>query len=144
MSLPVELMTLGVSTVAGGAMKLLGMVQATRAKQAEALLAAATQKHEQTVELANTGSPQYQWTRRTIALMVVAAVMVLPKLAVLMYPDLLVTYGWTSSDSGLWFWLFGGEQLTWHVAHGLVITPLDTNFAMAIAGLYFGSATVSR
>ena len=144
MSLPVELMTLGVSTIAGGAMKLMGMVQESRAKQSEALMAMANSNQTRRVELANTGTPQYQWTRRVIALMVVASVMVLPKLAVLAFPDLPVTYGWTSADSGLWFWLFGGEQLTWHVAQGVVITPLDTNFAMAIAGLYFGSATVSR
>lgn len=142
--IPHELLTLGVSTLAGGGMKLMGMWVKLKAQQNAALLQMAGQKHSQTVELSNTGTPQYQWTRRTIALMVTFAVMVLPKLAVLVSPELAVTYGWTSSPSGLWSWFSGTDQLVWHSVQGIVITPLDTNFAMAICGLYFGASIVGR
>lgn len=141
--IPTELLTLGASTLAGGTMRLIGMWAEAKREQAQATMQLLGERTNNAVRLSSAGTPGYQWTRRTIALMVIFAVMVLPKLAVLILPDLPVVYGWTSSPSGLASWLFGMEQLTWHVTRGLVITPLDTNFAMAIAGLYFGSASVS-
>lgn len=141
--IPVELLTLGASTLAGGTMKLIGMWAEAKREQQQATMQLLGQKTDNSVRLASAGNQHYQWTRRTIALMVIFAVMVLPKLAVLILPSLPVVYGWTSSASGLFSWVFGTGQLTWHVTQGLVITPLDTNFAMAIAGLYFGSASVS-
>ena len=42
----------------------------------------------------------------------------------------------------VWRCLFteGKEVLTWHVAKGFVITPLDTHLVSAIIGLYFGGS----
>lgn len=142
--IPVELLTLGVSTIAGGLMKGWGMALEAKREQHHQLLAMAGQRTENAVALASAGDRGFKFTRRTIALMVIFAVMVLPKVGAYMFPDLPIVYGWTSASEGLFAWLFGGEQLTWHATQGVVITPLDTNFAMAIAGLYFGSATVSH
>jgi hypothetical protein len=82
----------------------------------------------------------FAWTRRLIALSAVFAIIVLPKLVAVWYPEVTVYVGYTEATGGFFNWLFGpDEAIQWKMAKGFVITPLDTHIVSAIVGLYFGA-----
>lgn len=82
----------------------------------------------------------FAYTRRIIALSSVFAIIVLPKLVAVWYPEVSVIVGYTEVKGGLFNWLFGGDgTVQWQAARGFVITPLDTHIVSAIVGLYFGA-----
>ncbi|MCP4493072.1 MAG: hypothetical protein GY820_38105 [Gammaproteobacteria bacterium] len=82
----------------------------------------------------------FAWTRRLIALSAVFAIIVLPKLVAVWYPEVSVIVGYTEVKGGFFGWLFGAqESVQWQAARGFVITPLDTHIVSAIVGLYFGA-----
>ena len=86
----------------------------------------------------------FAWTRRIIALTSVFAIVVLPKLVAVFYPDVDVTVGYTNWKPGFWFFVEGREIFEWVTFKGLVITQLDTNLVSAIIGMYFGGSLVKR
>ena len=135
---PFEMFTLGVSTLMGGALKLMGMkqeAQNTRDAQTLEILSktiADTQNARQTSDGTKT-----QWTKRTLALGIVFAVIVLPKLVAAFHPETVVTFGWTEFHPGFLFFP-DREAFSWMTVSGLAITPLDTNLCSAIIGFYFG------
>lgn len=138
--IPMELLTMGGSFIAGTVAKIVAAkAEAKREERAYELQAMAARADER-MEVRKVTDIRFKKTRQIIAITVIFAVMVLPKLAALLQPDLIVSYGWTTSTSG-WLWgLFGGkETLVWNEVRGLAITPLDTHFAAAIAGLYMGA-----
>ena len=66
----------------------------------------------------------FAWTRRLIALSAVFAIIVLPKLVAVWYPEVTVIVGYTEMNGGFWNWLFGpAESTMWVSARGFVITP---------------------
>ena len=82
----------------------------------------------------------FAWTRRLIALSAVFAIIVLPKLVAVWYPEVSVIVGYTEVQGGLFNLLFGAQEaVQWKAARGFVITPLDTHIVSAIVGLYFGA-----
>ncbi len=144
---PAETITLLGSFALSGVMTLWGQALKSRREYNSAMLSAATQ-HTKAVDAARdygNSNRGFSFTRRTIALATVFAVIVFPKLVAVFKPDVLVTTGWTQWNPGFWF--FGGKsEIIWQTAQGLVITPLDTHLVTAIAGLYFGAgaAKVAR
>ena len=86
----------------------------------------------------------FQWTRRIIALSAIFAIVVLPKLVAVYYPEVDVTVGYTNWRPGFWFLVEGRERFEWITFQGLVITQLDTNLVSAIIGMYFGGSLVKR
>jgi hypothetical protein len=86
----------------------------------------------------------FAWTRRIIALVSVFAIVVLPKMVAVFYPDVDVTVGYTNWNPGFWFFKEGREVFEWITFQGLVITQLDTNLVSAIIGMYFGGSLVKR
>ena len=86
----------------------------------------------------------FAWTRRIIALTSVLAIVVLPKLVAVFYPDVDVTVGYTNWRPGFWFLVESRERFEWITFQGLVITQLDTNLVSAIIGMYFGGSLVKR
>ena len=86
----------------------------------------------------------FAWTRRIIALVSVFAIVVLPKLVAVFYPDVDVTVGYTNWNPGFWFFREGREIFEWITFQGLVITQLDTNLVSAIIGMYFGGSLVKK
>jgi len=86
----------------------------------------------------------FAWTRRIIALVSVLAIVVLPKLVAVFYPDVDVTVGYTNWRPGFWFLVESRERFEWITFQGLVITQLDTNLVSAIIGMYFGGSLVKR
>ena len=120
---------MGASALIGGVLK---MMDAKAKAQADMLSAL----NRDALARSTAGSESYQFTRRTIALTVTFAVILLPKLAAL--AGLPVTYGSMEEVSYLWG-LFGNSGgLVWYTVGGIPITPLDTHAFSAIIGLYFG------
>jgi len=128
--IPLEMLTMGVSTVAG----MLGKYFETKAQASRDMLAAL---RKDALDRANTGSESYKFTRRTIALTTVFAVVVLPKLAALGGAPVVV---FTSGQEVSYLWgLFSSSAGTvLYTVAGVPITPLDTHMVAAITGLYFG------
>jgi hypothetical protein len=143
MGIPFEIITMLGSTLLGGFMSLWS--QSIKAKQAEQkMLLARAEFQAETVKSAreyeNTG---FQWTRRIIALTAIFAIVVLPKVVAVFYPEIAVTVGYTQFKPGFFF-VPEKEVLQWKALQGLVITPLDTNLVGAIVGMYFGGSLVKR
>ena len=140
--LPLELITMLGSTVLGGVMSIWG--QSIKAKQAqnEMLLQRAEFNRGAVDEARNAGKndKHFAWTRRLIALSAVFAIIVLPKLVAVFYPEVNVIVGYTEVEGGIFNLLLGAnETVRWQAASGFVITPLDTHIVSAIVGLYFGA-----
>ena len=141
--LPVEMITMLGSSLLGGFMSIWG--QSIKAKQAEQKMLLARGKFQMAeIDKArryeNTG---FQWTRRIIALTAIFAIVLLPKVVVIFYPDIEVTVGYLQFKPGFLF-VAEKEVLKWISFTGLVITPLDTNLVAAIVGMYFGGSLVRR
>ena len=71
------------------------------------------------------------------------AIVVLPKVVAVFYPEISVTVGYTEFRPGFMFFS-EKEVLKWRALQGLVITPLDTNLVGAIVGMYFGGSLVKK
>ena len=69
----------------------------------------------------------FAWTRRIIALVSVFAIVVLPKMVAVFYPDVDVTVGYTNWNPGFWFFREGREIFEWITFQGLVICLLYTS-----------------
>ena len=92
----------------------------------------------------NVDNAGFQWTRRIIALSSIFAIVILPKLVAVYYPDVDVTVGYTVFNPGFLFFTDGREVFEWITFQGLVITQLDTNLVSAIIGMYFGGSLVKK
>ena len=92
----------------------------------------------------NVENAGFQWTRRIIALSSIFAIVILPKLVAVYYPDVDVTVGYTVFNPGFLFFTDGREVFEWITFKGLVITQLDTNLVSAIIGIYFGGSLVKK
>ena len=143
LGLPLELVTMLGSTVLGGVMSMWGQSMKAKQQQNEMLLQranfAATQVN--TAREHGAKDTHFAWTRRLIALSSVFAIIVLPKLVAVWYPEVSVIVGYSEIQKGFLSGIFGGETevVKWQAARGFVITPLDTHIVSAIVGLYFGA-----
>lgn len=141
--LPLELITMLGSTVLGGVMSIWGQSIKSKQAQQEMLMQRANFNAKQVNIARNAGKndKHFAWTRRLIALSAVFAIIVLPKLVAVFYPEVNVIVGYTEVEGGFINWLFGGgnDVVKWQAAQGFVITPLDTHIVSAIVGLYFGA-----
>ena len=143
MGIPFEIITMLGSTLLGGFMSMWS--QSIKAKQAQQKMLMERAKFQaETVkearEYENTG---FQWTRRIIALTAIFAIVVLPKVVAVFYPEVAVTVGYTQFKPGFFF-VPEKEVMEWVSLQGLVITTLDTNLVGAIVGMYFGGSLVKR
>jgi len=130
------------STILGGVMSIWGQSMKARAEQNKMMMERAQFSATQvnTARDAGKNDKHFAWTRRLIALSAVFAIIVLPKLVAVWYPEVPVYVGYTEATGGILNWLFGpAEQIKWQYAQGFVITPLDTHIVSAIVGLYFGA-----
>jgi len=136
-SLPVELITLGVSTILGMISKNMEMKHEREMKRDELAW--------KDVENARKVTDKHiAWTRRIIAIMVIFSIIVLPKIVALIAvytgTSVPMMVGYTESVGGLLSWFSGDSEMQFKTFSGLIITPLDTNLAAAIGGFYFGKS----
>ena len=143
LGLPLELVTMLGSTVLGGVMSIWGQSIKARQEEQKMLMERANFNAKQAVLAREAGKndKHFAWTRRLIALSSVFAIIVLPKLVAVFYPEVGVIVGYTEIQTGFLDFIFGpGEEVVkWKYAQGFVITPLDTHIVSAIVGLYFGA-----
>ena len=141
---PFEIITMLGSTLISSLLSLWS--QRMKAKQDEQkMLITRGEFQLKSVESArNVENVGFQWTRRIIALSSIFAIVILPKLVAVYYPDVDVTVGYTVFNPGFLFFTDGREVFEWITFKGLVITQLDTNLVSAIIGMYFGGSLVKK
>ena len=143
MGFPFELITMLGSTLISGVMSMISQNLKAKQAQQKMLLARGEFQVEAFKAAREYGNEGFQWTRRIIAVLAVLSIVVLPKVAVIFFPDLSVTVGYTQFKPGFLF-IPEKEAMKWVEFTGLVITPLDTNLVAAIIGMYFGGSLVKR
>ena len=143
MGFPFELITMLGSTLISGVMSMISQNLKAKQAQQKMLLARGEFQVEAFKAAREYGNEGFQWTRRIIAILSVLAIVVLPKVAVLFFPDLVISVGYTQFKPGFLF-IPEKEAMKWIEFTGLVITPLDTNLVAAIVGMYFGGSLVKR
>ena len=143
MAFPFELITMLGSTLISGVMSMISQNLKAKQAQQKMLLARGEFQVEAFKAAREYGNEGFQWTRRIIAVLAVLSIVVLPKVAVIFFPDLTVTVGYTEFKPGFLF-IPEKEAMRWVEFYGLVITPLDTNLVAAIIGMYFGGSLVKR
>ena len=141
MGFPFEIITMLASTVLGGVMSVWSESRKAKAENEKLLITRGefdikAKKQSLDHGLKDKG---FAWTRRIIALTSVFAIVLLPKLVAVYYPDVSVTVGYTQWNPGGLFRV-GREVFEWITFQGLVITQLDTNLVSAIIGMYFGGS----
>jgi hypothetical protein len=143
--IPMELISMGASTVLGGVLSIMAQKAQDKAEEQKSLMNRAGFQSKQFDKARNVKDPFTKSTRRWIALMCVMAIIVLPKLAPFIDPDLNIYVGYTEAVSSGW-WIFSSstDMTLWKPLDGLVITPLDTHVVSSIIGLYFGGSLVRR
>lgn len=134
--IPFEIITMLGSGIFSGVMTLLSKSMDAKRSQNEMMMQALGAQNAAWNDARN--AHHLSFTRRTIAILSVLSIIVLPKVAALVWPDVQVTVGYTEFHPGFWFLTDGRNVVEWVTASGLTITPLDTNLVAAIVGLYFG------
>ena len=142
MGFPFEIITMLASTVLGGVMSVWSESRKAKAENEKLLITRGefdikAKKQSLDHGLKDKG---FAWTRRIIALTSVFAIVLLPKLVAVFYPEVSVTVGYTQWKPGFLFFTEGREIFDWISFEGLVITQLDTNLVSAIIGMYFGGS----
>ena len=130
------------STVLGGFMSVWAESRKAKAEQQKLLITRGEFEMKARKQSLDHGLKDkgFAWTRRIIALTSVFAIVLLPKLVAVYYPDVSVTVGYTNWNPGFLFFREGREIFEWITFQGLVITQLDTNLVSAIIGMYFGGS----
>ena len=141
MGFPFEIITMLASTVLGGVMSIWAESRKAKAENEKLLITRGEFDMKSRKQSLDHGLKDkgFAWTRRIIALTSVFAIVLLPKLVAVYYPDVAVTVGYTNWNPGGLF-RSGREIFEWVTFQGLVITQLDTNLVSAIIGMYFGGS----
>tara|TARA_R100001460_G_scaffold540_3_gene2638 strand:- start:626 stop:1069 length:444 start_codon:yes stop_codon:yes gene_type:complete len=139
---PFEIVTMLASTLLGGFMSVWAESRKAKAEQQKLLITRGEFEMKARKQSLDHGLKDkgFAWTRRIIALTSVFAIVLLPKLVAVYYPDVSVTVGYTNWNPGFLFFREGREIFEWITFQGLVITQLDTNLVSAIIGMYFGGS----
>ncbi len=142
MGFPFEIITMLASTVLGGVMSVWAESRKAKADTQKLLITRGEFEMKAKKQSLDHGLKDkgFAWTRRIIALTSVFAIVLLPKLVAVYYPEVSVTVGYTNWNPGFLFFREGREVFEWITFQGLVITQLDTNLVSAIIGMYFGGS----
>jgi len=144
MGFPFEIITMLGSTLLSSLLSIWSQSRKAKAEEQQ-LLITRGEFQLQAIEAArNVKDNGFTFTRRVIALTSIFAIILLPKLVAVYYPDVSVTVGYTNWMPGFWFFKEGREIFEWVTFQGLVITQLDTNLVSAIIGMYFGGSLVKK
>jgi hypothetical protein len=144
MGIPLELITMLGSGLLSGLMTLWSQSQKAKQDAFNRAIEGLSAQSEATDLARRYENKGFQVTRRIIALVAVFAVIVWPKIIIVLWPDIPVTVGYTEWKPGFLFLTEGAEQIKWQAMKGLVLTPLDTHLLSAIVGLYFGASMVKN
>jgi hypothetical protein len=144
MGFPFEIVTMLGSTLLSGILSLWSQRMKAKQEEQKMLIARAEVQVSAFADARTYENKGFQFTRRIIALTSIFAIVLLPKLVPIFYPEILVTVGYTNWKPGFLFFTDGKEIFEWVSFNGLVITQLDTNLVSAIIGMYFGGSLVKK
>ena len=144
MGFPFEIITMLGSTLLSSVLSIWSQSRKAKADEQKLLITRGEFQMKAIKAAREVKDKGFAWTRRIIALVSVLAIVVLPKLVAVFYPDVDVTVGYTNWRPGFWFLVESRERFEWITFQGLVITQLDTNLVSAIIGMYFGGSLVKR
>jgi len=144
MGFPFEIVTMLGSTLLSGLLSLWSQRMKAKQEEQRMLIARAEIQVSAFADARTYENKGFQFTRRIIALTSIFAIVLLPKLVPIFYPEILVTVGYTNWKPGFLFFTDGKEIFEWVSFNGLVITQLDTNLVSAIIGMYFGGSLVKK
>jgi len=144
MGFPFEIVTMLGSTLLSGLLSLWSQRMKAKQEEQKMLIARAEVQVSAFADARTYENKGFQFTRRIIALTSIFAIVLLPKLVPIFYPEILVTVGYTNWKPGFLFFTDGKEIFEWVSFNGLVITQLDTNLVSAIIGMYFGGSLVKK
>lgn len=136
--IPTELLTMGGSFLMSSAVSIINTRMKAKARANELLIASSKASGKLVKEAREYENKGFQWTRRTIALLAVGSIIVLPKIVCLIHPETNVWVSWSEMTGGFWPFSDPKSELIWKQMTGILITPLDTHLVAAVTGLYFG------
>jgi len=145
MGFPIELVSMLISTILGGVLSIMAQKTKDKAEQQKMLMQRAEFQSQQFDKAREVTDSFTKNTRRVIAIACVLAIIVLPKLAPFIDPNMPIYVGYTETiQQGWWIFATDMDMTQWKPMSGLVITPLDTHVVSSIIGLYFGGSLVRR
>ena len=144
MGFPFEIITMLGSTLLSSLLSIWSQSRKAKAEEQKLLITRGEFEMKAVQQARQVKDKGFAWTRRIIALTAIFAIVLLPKLVAVFYPDVDVTVGYTNWMPGFWFFKEGREVFEWVTFQGLVITQLDTNLVSAIIGMYFGGSLVKK
>ena len=136
-----EMLTLGISIITGIVSRLMAEKLKIKRLKLESRLKVGeqSQKGFSMARLANV-SQRFAMTRQIIALSIIGAVVIWPKIIPTFFPQTLVYYCDYVDGKSFIFGLFtSARALDCITATGILITPVDVQLALAVAGLYLGA-----
>jgi hypothetical protein len=144
MGFPFEIITMLGSTLLSSLLSIWSQSRKAKAEEQKLLITRGEFEMKAVQQARQVKDKGFAWTRRIIALTAIFAIVLLPKLVAVFYPDVDVTVGYTNWRPGFMFFREGREVFEWVTFQGLVITQLDTNLVSAIIGMYFGGSLVKK
>jgi len=141
-----ELLSMLASTVLGGVLSIMAQKSQAEADKQKMFMQRAEFSAKQIDKARNVTDQFTKNTRRWIALIAVVSILVIPKLAPFINPDLTIYVGYTEEVmQGWWIFASSTDMTQWKPMTGaLVITLLDTHVVSSIIGLYFGGSLVRK
>ena len=134
------------STILGGVLSIMAQKSQAEADKQKMFMQRAEFSAKQIDKARNVTDQFTKDTRRWISLIAVVSILVIPKLAPFINPDLTIYVGYTEEVmQGWWIFASSTDMTQWKPMTGaLVITPLDTHVVSSIIGLYFGGSLVRK
>ena len=143
--IPLELLSMLTSTILGGVLSIMAQKSQAEADKQKMLMQRAEFAAAQVDKARDVTDPFTKNTRRYIAFLAVISILVIPKLAPFIDPDMPIYVGYTETiQQGWWIFASDTDMTKWKPLSGLVITPLDTHVVSSIIGLYFGGSLVRK
>lgn len=143
--IPLELLSMLTSTILGGVLSIMAQKSQAEADRQKMLMQRAEFAAAQIDKARDVTDTFTKNTRRYIAFLAVISILVIPKLAPFIDPDMPIYVGYTETiQQGWWIFASDTDMTQWKPLSGLVITPLDTHVVSSIIGLYFGGSLVRK
>lgn len=143
--IPLELLSMLTSTILGGVLSIMAQKSQAEADKQKMLMQRAEFAAAQIDKARDVTDTFTKNTRRYIAFLAVISILVIPKLAPFIDPDMPIYVGYTETiQQGWWIFASDTDMTQWKPLSGLVITPLDTHVVSSIIGLYFGGSLVRK
>ena len=143
--IPLELLSMLTSTILGGVLSIMAQKSQAEADRQKMLMQRAEFAAAQIDKARDVTDTFTKNTRRYIAFLAVISILVIPKLAPFIDPDMPIYVGYTETiQQGWWIFASDTDMTQWKPLSGLVIPPLDTHVVSSIIGLYFGGSLVRK